>query len=85
MTSSREVHPPKTWSVLDTIAVHRCLDENGEIQMWITCDMEKHPADLLGPLEWALVRIRSIAEHDHFDAPWMIAVYYEDDDEEEEE
>jgi hypothetical protein len=53
--------------------------------MWITCDMEKHPADLLGPLEWALVRIRSIAEHDHFDAPWMIAVYYEDDDEEEEE
>lgn len=80
MTEPREIQPPPNWSVLDTVAIHRCLDETGVVQFWITCDPEKHPADLLGPLEWALVRVRSIAEHDHYDAPWMIVAYYDDDE-----
>lgn len=52
--------PPDGWQVIDTIAIMRCLDEDGTIKVWLSNREDRDLASILGDIEFISETLRDL-------------------------
>jgi hypothetical protein len=52
--------PPEGWQVIDTIAIMRCLDDQGTIKVWLSNREDRDIASILGDIEFVRETLKDL-------------------------
>jgi hypothetical protein len=57
--------PPEGWTVIDSLVLSRCLDEEGNPEFWISAPPHRPLYDLLGDLRYATLRVERMCADEY--------------------